>query len=209
MNRYRKDICVLLLLVVLALSGCDRFVTQTTDLEDYGALPGINSYLEQQAREDFDALFPPQIEAYFEEVKYYYRVDWNDPIYEIVLEFTIRSQEDFEAYLSTLPSMDEFRPSPYLPAYLEYTRGKNYVDFDPVDAEDRANGAGTEYFRINCAKIQKIMVNMETHHVIIACFYDEDDGGTGTTDVYYFQHFQIDPQLFAQIENPKNRNTGN
>ena len=208
MNKDRKAIFILFLLVVLILSGCDE-TTQTTDLSEYGNLTGLEWHQTQRAKDDFEALFPQRIEPYFEEVEYYYRAKDLFPWYEILLEFTIRSQEDFEAYLSTLPAMDEFHPSPYLPSYLEYTRGTNYVDFDPINAEDRANGAGTEYFRIDCARIQKIMVNMETHHVVIACLWISDDGGTKTTEVYYFQHFQIDPQLFAQIENPKNRNTGN
>lgn len=80
-------------------------------------------------------------------------------------------------------------------------------------------GTGAEYYAITCgngqneqethvvfyltmtAIIQKMMINPETQHVVIACLWILDDGRTKTTEIYFFTHFHIDPQEVERIEN--------
>ena len=191
--------------LLFSFSILDTTVTETTSLQDYGKIIGNNwPSIDKEAQEDFLRIFPRTLEPYFEDIQYYYHAEQGGFVavfYEIMLEFTISSPEDFERYLGTLPSQQEFHPCPYLPSYLEYMPEKNYLDLADVLSEDREEGEGTEYFRIDCANIQKILIDPEAQHVVIACLRISDDGGTKTTSVYFFTHFHIDPQEVEQIEN--------
>ena len=115
-------------------------------------------------------MFPEKIEPFFQNVQYYYRTNNYNLYYEIYLEFTIPDQKEFEAYLATLPPKDTFHPFPY-------------------DAD-----------RINCANIQKILINPETRHIVIVCLRSSEDNITKTTEIHFLQRFQIDPQEFARVE---------
>ena len=209
MKRIRNSLLISFVLTLLAflLSGCVLYeVTETTDINDYGVLIGqsqtrlIGESDYEIAERDFTRLFPEKIEPFFQNVQYYYRTNNYNLYYEIYLEFTIPDQKEFEAYLATLPPKDTFHPFPYDAAYLEYSPERNYLDFSNVAEENREDGEGTEYYRINCANIQKILINPETRHIVIVCLRSSEDNITKTTEIHFLQRFQIDPQEFAHVE---------
>lgn len=164
MKRFFTALIVLLLLAGLCmLSGClpKPSITEYSDISDYGVTKGTGSLKSNyQAKKEFQSFFPAEINPSFENVKYHYKaIDHFTFAFEASLEFKISNPELFSEYIATIALLGEFKVFPYDEAYLEYLPVKNCLYLCEPDPKNAEEGEGTEYYCIETARIERILIN--------------------------------------------------
>lgn len=195
----RKWIKVLMcILVVIALFFLMLFIppkyTERTAISDYGNYDGtaVDSFTTQYIQ----SFFPREIEDYFSDVKYSYKVENTDTYgFEAFLEFTIENETEFQTYISEITSDENWQDFSYAPGYKEYSI-ENVLELD-IDAVD--DPSSVFYRQILYAKIRKVLYSPEEQRIIYVAIGVYDGGGIGTNYLnVFFDRFQIDPVEYEQ-----------
>lgn len=186
---------------------------ETRDIAQYGIYVG-NS--ESYMQEYIGRFFPEQIEDYFDDVTYVFKSRAIDTYgFEALLEFTIEDEEQFRSFVAEATEGLYTRQFHYDPAFREYLvyeeddgyihdglmlgeaecregHGKRKGDWDCY--EDPHPG---QYYRIDSARIAKILVDYDAHRMIYVAMAVHDGGGS-STDFFceYFSRFGLDPKEY-------------
>ena len=192
MKKYVKSIflCCICVGLLMLCSGCWSMIFPppewhiVTDIESYGIIEGSRN--NDRAKEMFSAIFPAQIEDYFQDVTYSYtavKIDTSD--FEIYLEFVLEDSDKFQEYIKEIAPAGEWLPFEYDESYLEYT----YADWYYANS-----GASGEYFCIDSAEIAKVLIQPNEQRVITDALGVHDGGGAKTEYfTCFFDRFNIDP----------------
>lgn len=199
-----KKVIILFLLLVAALSfsGCGYVRTETDDLADYGVIKGNVPYGgDEVAKKNFEELFPKAISPSFQDVHYHYSAGNIEISYDIFLEFVIPEEDDFIAYVESIAPLDEFHPFEYDVRFIEYLvpgEFSNFLCLSHVKSNDSDHRQPKERYMVEAASIQRIMIDINEHRVIIDAMKVSDGGGTELSEVdAFFRRFNIDPIEFA------------
>ena len=199
----KRCFTALLLLLLLAglctLTAClpEPRITEYSDIGDYGVIKGTGSLKSNyRAKKEFQSFFPAEIDPSFEDVKYHYKaIDDFTFAFEASLEFRISDPERFSEYVAAIAPLEEFQEFPYDEAYLEYLPVKNCLYLCEPDPEDAWEGEGTEYYCIETARIERILIDPSDHQILYYLVIVKADYRTKTTDLDdFFSRFDIDPK---------------
>ena len=206
-----------LIVVVLCLSLFlyvpDNIDYETREPDQYGIYVG---HAEEYMAEYIGRFFPERIEDYFQDVHYVFKSRAVDSYgFETMLEFTIEDDAQFQAFVADATEGLYSRSFHYDPSFQEYVvydddngfvhdaimlsevecrdgHGKDKWDYDCY-----ADPHPGQYYRIDSAKIAKILVNQQEHRLIYVAFAVHDGGGS-STDFFceYFNRFGLDPKEY-------------
>lgn len=199
----KRCFTALLLLLLLAglctLTAClpEPRITEYSDIGDYGVIKGTGSLKSNyRAKKEFQSFFPAEIDPSFEDVKYHYKaIDDFTYAFEASLEFRIPDSAAYHAYIAAIAPEESFTPFPYDEHYLEYLPQRNYLDLCEPEPDRSENGEGTEFYRIESAKICRVLIDPSEQKVYFVLLRVKDDYWTKTTDLDdFFSRFDIDPK---------------
>ena len=186
---------------------------ETRDIAQYGIYVG-NS--EEYMQDYIGRFFPTQIEDYFDDVTYVFKSRAIDTYgFEALLEFTIEDEEQFQSFAAEATEGLYTRSFHYDPAfqeYLVYEEDDGYIHDGLMlgEAECRekhgkrkgdwdcyADPHPGQYYRIDSARIAKILVDHDAHRMIYVALAVHDGGGS-STDFFceYFNRFGLDPKEY-------------
>ena len=194
---------VLLICILFMLTACSYSprITETNDISDYGVLRGTGTIKSDHlAEKEFFALFPASISPFFEDVHYHYKaIDDYTFAFEASLEFTISDWDSFCSYIDSIAPMAEFDVFPYADGYFEYLPQENYLGLSVPDSKKTDEGERSSYYRIDEAKISRILIQPSEQKVLFILLSVKEDHWTKTTDLDdFFSRFSIDPKEFAE-----------
>ena len=218
-NKAKLYLVGVVIATVFAVTGCSairdavgRAVTQmdnnwfarthyrTTDIADYGKYVG--NFDNKFAKEVISAFFPAKIEDSFTDVRYVYSaVKVDSAAFEAYLEFVIEDPEAFSAYIQQVTNDDNIHPFHYDDSYMEYTISNLLTlgDERTFESDFADYKAGTDFYRIQVAKIQKILYSPAEQRIIYVAIGVYDGGGTGTYFLStFFDRFGIDPKEYEE-----------
>lgn len=183
-------ICIAIVALVITVIAPIKY-TETTDIADYGTYTG--TYADSFTQAYIDSFFPEQISTSFTSVKYSYKAkEFDTYAFEAYLEFTIEDVTEFNNFIQSIASADEWKPFPFDEGFMEYNI-ENVLDISVRDPEE------FPYHPIECAKIRKILCSTETQTVIYVAIGVYDGGGVGTDYLcVFFERFGIDPVEYEQ-----------
>ncbi|MBQ2735789.1 MAG: hypothetical protein IJF33_08160 [Clostridia bacterium] len=192
--------CVAFLLFVLF--GCfsmatlfDGKVYETREISEYLNVTG--NYDNESPREFAESFFPKTIEEQFQDVSYHYKAMTGDTYaYEMSLEFTVKSDADYQSILSRYTEGRSGAEFEYDSRFTEYVIADEFsiVDGGPEESYKLVSDDGTEYVHISGAEIGRILCCEEERRFLFVALGVYDGGYTSTLVLNdYFSRFGIEP----------------
>lgn len=142
--------------------------------------------------EFINSFFPLEIEEAFSDVTYSYRAENADSYgFEAFLEFTIKDEEQFERYVSSICPTEKWENFRYDEDYDEYCIA------DTLKLTPQGTKIGELVLQdtyIDYAQIGKILVSYSEQRIVYIAIGVYDGGGAATSYLCrYFERFNIDP----------------
>ena len=182
-----------LLFIVFFFAGCSMAFYETSDLAQYGII--IGNYNNERAQQAFEALFPTQLDDLFVDPQYPYKAvkGADGECFEISLEFTMKSNEEFWAFLSQYANSSQFHKVPFAANYQEWQFSRSYYQLEELKLCDYCKD-GQPHYHVRCADIQMVIINPEEHRVIIESMVIVGGGGSKSTYLTWFlDRFNLTP----------------
>lgn len=176
--------------MLLLCTGCDTAelgwgTNHITDPAQYG---NVENYIE------LPEYFPETITEYTVNSYSYTLYAYMDVCYEIFLDLTV-TETQFDSLLlriRSLPDVQSEREAYYAEGYYEIIFRDSYsINTDEHFENDPAN--------VWNAKIEKVIYNPETFHIIFESFDAFDSGVYPLNEVAYFNRFEIDPYEYVTM----------
>ena len=167
----------------------------TTDINEYGRFPALSV---NSIEQNMQLFFPKRIEEGFQNVVYSYKVVRSGC--EVYLEFTFDTDNELEEHIKETTVGMLHKTFAFDPSYEEYVWQKpptgnrrgyiaDYVELYPQQQSEN----GVEYYRVETADINKILVNREEKRVIYIALFNCDGGGFNANELtVFFDRFHID-----------------
>lgn len=184
---------ILILLLMLLLTGCDVQFYETSDLSQYGNITG--NYNNSRAQEAFKTLFPEKLDDRFVNPQYHYKAvkGVDGDCFEISLEFTMKSNTEFWAFLSRYAASSMFQDVSFAADFKEWKSVHCYYQLEEPELCDYCKD-GQPHYHVTCADIQSVIMNPKEHRIILESMIIDGGGGTKSTDLTWFlDRFNLTP----------------
>lgn len=167
----------------------------TTDINEYGKYPALSG---NSIEQNMQLFFPERIEEGFQNVVYSYKVVRSGC--EVYLEFTFDTGDELEAYVKEATVGMLHKTFIFDSSYEEYIWQKpptenrrGYIaDYVKLYPQQRSEN-GVEYYRVDTADVNKILVNRDEKRVIYIALFNCDGGAFNANELtVFFDRFQID-----------------
>ena len=191
---------LLIIIGILAASFCYMFADyMTTDINDYGNYIGNRN--NEFAQQFISRFFPPVIEDYYEDVRYYYYADHTGYYtFEAYLEFVIEEEQVFNDYIKSISYTHNVIPFHFDNSYQEIVlydeASGERLDQLRIDGYIDADNKDPGYYLLWSASIAKILYNPSDNRVIYIALAAHEDSGDTKNMGTFFSRFNIDPKEY-------------
>ena len=172
-------------------------VYETNDIADYGVVKG--NYDNDTPKEFTASFFPEKIESYFSDVTYHYKAKEGDTYaYEMQLEFVIKDTDKYTAFLSETIGDAVCEPFRFDSDYQAYYVA-NYLMLSRL-YEDKLVDPEENPLYIDYAKVGLMLFSEKEQRFVFAALGMYDGGGANVEELgFFFDRFEIDPQVYALL----------
>ncbi len=176
----KKVMLFILICMAILLAGCSGIFGMGTIQEN-----SPEKYGEWEKYHTAPTFLPERIDEYTINTYSYTLYNYMDTCYEIFLDITV-SEEQFNELIEEAKQ--------YTDTYMEretfYSEGYTEIIFaDAYKKGETSKYDGLE--QVGTAKIDKVIYNPETLHIIYVSFYAEDTGVYDVENIAYFNRFSI------------------
>ena len=183
------SVLILIVFLLFSLNSCAKLY-QTSDLSLYNAYP---KFYEKNIAELTDLLFPNEIEDYFKNPIYSFRLDKLDGAFEEWLEFRIEDTDQYLKYKEDILLENKTEPFKYDASFEAWT------------LEDTIYTGGDNEEYLELATILKVLFHDKSQTVIyIALRIEGPMLYHSPAEFIYFQRFSIDisnyPRLYGDSD---------
>ena len=176
-------LCLLVLAVLIAACfGCFKDIYKIytyDDIEMYGTEYPVSKHIEYTVREYAESVFPEKIEPFFTVQAFSYKMCHEPAMHELYLEVTIKSENEYHAYVEELVGEKSTAVFSYDASFTEC------VTSYTVTTQHEGTTLGY-------SEIQKFLFSDETNTVIFVSIYiPYSDMPFPVTDFAFFNRFGI------------------